>query len=456
MSQTCESYLAEHEERLVDDLCEFLRIPSISALPAHDADVARAADWVAERLRQAGVPEVTLLPTGRNSVVYGHWHVADDQPTALIYGHYDVQPPDPLDLWKSPPFAPEIRAGRIYARGASDDKGNVFAPLAALEALVRTGGAPPINLKFFVEGEEEIGSPSMPAFLRQERERLACDFVISADGGMYGPDDPSLTVASKGIAACQVDLRTNRTDLHSGSYGAIAPNAVQAMIQLAATFHTPEGRVAVEGFYDRVRDLTPAEREEIAAVPFDREGFLAKLWAPALWGEPGYSELERRWARPTLDLNGVWGGFAGEGTKTVTPCEAHVKITCRLVPDQDPEEIVGLIEQHVERHCPAGARATVQRFPGSARPFAIRHDHPALEPARRVLRELYGKEPLVVRTGGTIPVAELFQQTVGADMIFFAWGMPDSQVHAPNESMRLEDLRRAMRGYCAYLTALAR
>ncbi|MDP9359056.1 MAG: dipeptidase, partial [Chloroflexota bacterium] len=355
MSQTCESYLAEHEERLVDDLCEFLRIPSISALPAHDADVARAADWVAERLRQAGVPEVTLLPTGRNPVVYGHWHVADDQPTALIYGHYDVQPPDPLDLWESPPFAPEIRDGRIYARGASDDKGNVFAPLAALEALVRTGGAPPINLKFFVEGEEEIGSPSMPAFLRQERERLACDFVISADGGMYGPDDPSLTVASKGIAACQVDLRTNRTDLHSGSYGAVAPNAVQAMIQLAATFHTPEGRVAVEGFYDRVRDLTPAEREEIAAVPFDREAFLAELGAPALWGEPGYSELERRWARPTLDLNGVWGGFAGEGTKTVTPCEAHVKITCRLVPDQDPAEIVSLIERHVERHCPAGA-----------------------------------------------------------------------------------------------------
>jgi acetylornithine deacetylase/succinyl-diaminopimelate desuccinylase-like protein len=456
MSQAWEGYLVDHDEELIDGLVDFLRIPSVSALPEHEADVGRAAEWVAARLRRIGVPEVALLPTERNPVVYGHWHVADDQPTAVIYGHYDVQPPDPIDLWDSPPFAPEVRDGRLYARGASDDKGNFFASLAAVEALVRTQGAPPINLTFFVEGEEEIGSPSLAPFVRAERERFACDFVISADGGMHGPDAPSLTVASKGLAACQVDLRTNRSDLHSGMFGAAAPNAVQALVQLVATFHTPDGRVAIDGFYDQVRELSPAAREEIAAVPFDDEAFRAELGTASLWGEPGYTTLERRWARPTLDLNGVWGGFMGEGTKTVTPAEAHAKITCRLVPDQEPEAIIDLIERHVARHCPPGAQATVRRFPGSARPFAVRPDHPALGTALEVLRELYGTEPLVIRTGGTVPVAALFQEELGADMIFFAWGMPDNQIHAPNESMRLDDLRQAMRGYGAYLTALAR
>jgi acetylornithine deacetylase/succinyl-diaminopimelate desuccinylase-like protein len=456
MTHTWETYLADQDDALLASLTEFLRIPSISALPERATDVERAATWVADRLRQIGLPEVALLLTARHPVVFGRWHVADDRPTAMIYGHYDVQPPDPLDLWQSPPFAPEIRDGRIFARGATDDKGNLFAPLAAVEALVRTQGAPPINLLFFVEGEEEIGSPSLPAFVHAERDRLACDFVVAADGSMFGPDTPSLTVSSKGLAACQIDVQTGRSDLHSGQYGAAAPNAVQALVQLTATFHTPDSRVAVAGFYDAVGELSPEERAEIAAVPFDPEAFRESLEAPALWGEPGYSVLERRWVRPTLDLNGFWGGFQGAGVKTVTPCAAHTKITCRLVPDQDPEDILSLIERHVGMHCPQSAHATVTRFPGSSRPFSIRRDHPALACAGTALRELYGKDPLVVRAGGTLPVAAVFQRELGVDTVFFAWGMPGNQIHAPNEWMRLEDLRRAMRGYCLYLSALAR
>lgn len=456
MSEAYDRYLEEHESAHLEALFELLRIPSVSALPERQADVRRAAEWVANRLRALGVPHVELIETERNPVVFGHWPVDDRQPTALIYGHYDVQPPDPLELWDTPPFDPVVRNGRIYARGASDDKGNLFAALCGIEALVRTQGRPPINLKFFFEGEEEIGSPSLGPVIRANREKLACDFVISADGGMYGHDQPSVTLSSKGLCACQVNVRTAATDLHSGQYGAVIANAVQVLVQLAASFHTPEGTVAVEGFYDTVRELTPEERAEIAAVPFDEQEYLRSVGARALWGEPGYSPLERAWARPTLDLNGIWGGFQGEGVKTVTPCEAHLKVTCRLVPDQEPEDILRLIEQHVARHTPAWAEVTVERFPGSARPFAIRRDHPALETARAVLRDLYGKEPLAIRLGGTLPVAEVFQRELGADMVFFAWGMPDSRVHAPNESYRLEDFRTMARAYCRYLTALAR
>lgn len=450
----CESSLVQYEAEHLEALRDFLRIPSVSALPQHQTDVQRAAEWVAQRLRTLGIPDVRLLPTERNPIVYGQWIVDPTLPTVLVYGHYDVQPPDPLELWETPPFEPTLRDGRLYARGASDDKGNMFAALCGIEALIRIIGHPPVNLKFFFEGEEEIGSPSMPGAVRQYRELLACDVIVSADGGMYGHDQPSLTLSSKGICACQVDLRTAATDMHSGQYGAVIANAVQTLVQLAATFHTPEGRVAVAGFYDKVRELSPEERAEIAAVPFDPEAYLATIGAKTFWGEPGYTPLERAWARPTLDINGFWGGFQGEGIKTVTPCEAHLKITCRLVPDQDPDEILQLIEQHVQAHCPPWADVQVTRLPGSARPFAIRRDHPALAAARAVLRELYGKEPLMTRVGGTIPVAELFQRELGADMLFFAWGMPDNRVHAPNESYRIEDFRTMSRAYVRLLLRL--
>jgi acetylornithine deacetylase/succinyl-diaminopimelate desuccinylase-like protein len=389
-------------------------------------------------------------------VVYGEWPAPEGAPTALLYGHYDVQPPDPLDLWESPPFEPAVRDGKLYARGASDDKGNLFAPLKAIEALLATQGQVPIGLKCIFEGEEEIGSPSLPAFVRDNAARLAADFALCADGGMYGPDTPSLTLATKGVCACQLDLRTANTDLHSGGHGAAAPNAVEALARLVTTLHDDAGRVTVAGFYDSVRELTAEEREQMARVPFDEEEYRRNLGVPALWGEPEYTVTERRWARPTLDLNGIWGGFTGEGLKTVTPCEAHAKITCRLVPNQEPAQILDLIEAHAQRHCPPGATVTLRRFPGAARPFAIHPDHPALQAAGRVLADLYGKEPLMVRMGGTLPLAATLQEELGIDMIFFSWGMPDSNVHAPNESLRLTSFADSRRAYCRLLPELAR
>ena len=451
----CDAYLQEHDARHLEELKTFLRIPSASSLPEHRDDVRRAAEWVAGQLRALGAREVALLPTSGNPVVYGVWPAPEGAPTAILYGHYDVQPPDPLDRWETPPFEPTVRDGRLYARGAADDKGNMFAPLKAIEAYQAIHGSLPIGLKCMFEGEEEIGSPSLAPFVRDNADRLAADFALCADGGMWGPDTPSLTVSSKGIAACQIDLRTANTDLHSGQHGAVVPNAVEALARLVTTMHDTVGRVTVAGFYDAVRDLTADERAQLAAVPFDEERYRSELDVPALWGEPGYTVNERRGARPTLDLNGIWGGFTGEGLKTVTPSEAHAKITCRLVPDQEPAAIIDAIEAHVQEHCPPGGTATVRRFPGAARAFAIRPDHPALQAARRVLTDLYGKEPLVVRMGGTLPIAETLQTELGADMVFFSWGMPGDQVHAPNESYLLDAFMTARRAYCALFTDLA-
>jgi acetylornithine deacetylase/succinyl-diaminopimelate desuccinylase-like protein len=451
-----EAYLTEHHDRHLDELKELLRIPSVSSLPEHTQDIRRAADWVADALRAVGVPRVEVMETDGNPVVYGEWLVDPAKQTALIYGHYDVQPPDPLDLWESPPFEPTVRDGKLYARGASDDKGNLFMPIKALEALVRTNGTglPPINLKFTIEGEEEIGSPTLPIFVARQKELLACDIVICADGGQWAPDQPSIATASKGICACQVNVRTANSDLHSGQYGASVPNAVQVAVQLAATLHDG-GRVAVEGFYDTVRDLTAQERAEFAQVPFDEAEYKAKLELSELWGEPGYTPLERNWGRPTLDLNGIWGGFQGPGIKTVTPSEAHFKVTCRLVPNQDPDAILNLLEQHMQAHITPGATVEFVRLPGKARPFNIRRDHPALLAAEEVLGDLYDRDPLVIRVGGTLPIADAYQTELGADMVFYSWGMPDSRVHAPNEHFLIQEgFVAARRAYCAYLEKL--
>ncbi len=452
-----EDYLEQHHDQHLEELIELLRIPSVSALPQHAGDVRAAAEWVADALRAVGVPKVEVMPSNGNPVVYGEWVVDESKPTALIYGHYDVQPPDPLELWDSPPFEPAVRDGFVFARGASDDKGNLFLPIKALEALVRTqGGQPPINLKFTIEGEEEIGSPNLPAFIRDNAALLACDVVLCADGGQWGPDTPSISTASKGIAACQVNVRTANTDMHSGQFGASVANAVQVAVQIAASMHTPEGKVAVPGFYDDVRDLTEQEKREFAEVPFDEEAYKKDLGVDALWGEPGYTPIERNWGRPTLDLNGFWGGFQGEGIKTVTPCEAHFKITCRLVANQEPKKILAAIEQHVQSACPPGATAEVVPFPGSARPFMIRRDHPALLAAEEVLGDLYDRDPYVIRVGGTLPVAEVYQTALGADMVFYSFGMPGSRVHAPNERFGIqESFVQGRRAYCALLNRLA-
>ncbi|MGH2557950.1 MAG: dipeptidase [Thermomicrobiales bacterium] len=448
-----EGLLVERNERYLDELLDLLRIPSVSTDPARTPDVARAAEWVVERLQRAGVTDIGYLPTGGHPIVRGVWRAGDDRPTVLIYGHYDVQPAEPLDLWQTPPFEPTIRDGKLYARGAADMKGNLLATIQAAETLAANGGLP-VNLIFLFEGEEEIGSPRLPAVVAAHRDDLAADVVVSADGGMKGQQTPSLTVALKGVAACQIDLRTGTSDLHSGGFGAFSPNAVQVMSQLAATFHTLDGRVAVEGFYHQVRELTAEDRQEFAAAGISDDELRALAGVDALWGEVGFSAAERQGARPTLDLNGIWGGFQGEGVKTVIPCEAHLKITCRLVADQDPAAIVPLIERHVARHCPPGATATVTKHSASAKPFLLSRDDPALQKAKTVLRDLYGKEPIIVRGGGSVPITEVFQRELGRDTVSLGWGMPDSRAHAPNEWYGVEDFAIARRAYCAFFEAL--
>ncbi|MBA2278481.1 MAG: dipeptidase [Chloroflexia bacterium] len=456
MSTTWRDALETNEARHRAELDELLRLPSVSTDPTHADDVAATAEWVADRLRRAGVPEVEVVATAGHPVVLGRWRVAGNQPTVLIYGHYDVQPEEPVALWDSPPFEPAERDGRLYARGSSDMKGNLLTAVQGVEALAAASGAPPVNVTFIFEGEEEIGSPHLTEVVRSRRDFLACDAVLSADGGQHGPDQPSLNVALKGLAGVQVNLRTAGSDLHSGMYGATVPNAVQAMARLAATLHDADGRVAVAGFYDPVVDLTAEERAEIAAVPFDEAAFQANLGLSELWGEAGWTPRERQWARPTLDLNGIWGGFQGEGNKTVTPSEAHLKITCRLVPDQEPDGIVAQIRDHVARHCPPGATAEVIPIEGSARPVVLDRADPVHHAAGETLTELFGAEPVIVRSGGTIPATAIFQEELGAGTIMFGWSMPDSGAHAPNEWYRLDDFRRGRYGYAMLLERLRR
>lgn len=448
--------LAAREDEHLAVLLEFLRMPSVSTESEHSADVLSTGDWVAEQLRAAGVPRVERSDVDGYPIICGWWTVDPAKPTVLIYGHYDVQPPEPLELWETEPFEPAIRDGRIYARGASDMKGNLLATVQAVAALARAYGAPPVNLILVYEGEEEIGSPGLQRFVARERARLACDVALSADSGMLGAGLPTLLVAHKGLAACQIDLRCAAGDLHSGVFGAAVPNAARAIAELVASFHDSDGRVAVAGFYDRVVDLTAEERAEIAAVPVTEDVLRAQAGSATLSGEAGYSPLERMWARPTADVNGIWSGYTGEGLKTVTPSEAHAKLSCRLVPNQDPDEILDLIERHVAAHCPVGATATVQRAPGKALPYAIARDNPALQVAEQVLGELYGRAPVVMRMGASVPIVEIFKRELGVETVALGWSLPDSQIHAPNEWFRVEDFHMAARGYAAFLEAFGR
>lgn len=448
------SYLETHRERFLDELFDFLRIPSISSLPEHAGDVEAAARWVEDRMKAAGIESVEIFPTGGHPVVYGDWLHAPGQPTVLIYGHFDTQPVDPLDLWESPPFEPVLRDDRIYARGATDDKGNMFIPIVTTEALLKTAGALPVNVKFLFEGQEEIGSPQLPDFVADHRERLACDLVLSADGGQWREDQPCLIMGTRGLAAVFVDVQGPGHDLHSGTYGGTVANPIHALAHILDTMHDAEGRVAVDGFYDDVRPLSEEERAAIAHTPFDREDYLKETGAVDLFGEEGYTPWERAWTRPTLEVNGIYGGFQGAGVKTVLPSTAHAKISCRLVPDQDPERIVDRVIAHVEGVAPPGVRATARRAESTAVPYRVPSDHPGLGPAASVLRELYGKDPFRVCMGGTIPANGIFLRHLGAYTLIFAFGLPDERAHSPNEFFRLSSYERGLKAYALILERL--
>ena len=450
------AHLENGHDRILGELVELASIPSISTDPAHAADVHAAAAWVAAKLAAAGPFTVRTIPTPGSSIVYAEWLGAPGAPTALIYGHYDVQPADPVELWHSPPFSPTLRDGRLYARGASDDKGPMLIAIKVAEAFFAVQGRLPINVKFLIEGEEETGSPNLEPFVAEHLELLAADVVISADGGMWRIDEPSLTVANRGLAGLELTLRGAAKDLHSGRHGGSVANPLHAMAQLIATLHQPDGRVAVAGFYDRVCELSSAERAEIAALPFDEAVYLRQVGASVAAGEPGYSTLERQWTRPTLELNGMWGGYQGPGQKTVVPSEAHAKITCRLVPDQDPDEIVALVERHLESHVPVGTQITITRGDHGARPFHLNRDNRVLKAAEAALEATYGVRPLIVRMGGTVPVAEIFQRLMKLDTVYFSFSTGDEDFHAPNEFFRVHRLHEGLAAWARLWEHLGR
>jgi acetylornithine deacetylase/succinyl-diaminopimelate desuccinylase-like protein len=438
-----------------DDLAAFVRIPSVSTYPEHKLDIGAAAVWIAARLQRAGVPEVRTVDTPGNSVVVGRWLVDEALPTVVIYGHYDVQPPEPLELWESPAFEPEVRDGRLYGRGASDDKGGILVPIQAVEAYAETHGAPPVNVTFVIEGEEEIGSPNLPTFLREHAELLKGDLAISADGGVYGVDQPSLTLGTRGLAGCELVVTGAATDLHSGSFGGPVPNPLLGLARILASFHDDHGHVAVEGFYDGVSEPSERERQAIGDVPYDDEAQRRALGLEHWTGEQGYSPLELRWFRPTLEANGLWGGYQGAGIKTVLPNEARAKITCRLVPGQDPDAILDAIETHVRASTPAGMEVRVERLPGRAAAYTMPFDHPVLTLAADAIEAAYGARPFPVWQGGTVPVAEQFHSILGMWCLYFAFAEPDNGLHAPNEFYRLATLRRGTEATVRLLDALA-
>jgi acetylornithine deacetylase/succinyl-diaminopimelate desuccinylase-like protein len=451
-----ETYLLEQKERFLDELLEFLRIPSISALPEHAGDVEQAARWVERRMKTAGIETVRIMPTGGHPVVYGDWLHAPGKPTILIYGHFDTQPADPLDLWDSPPFEPVIKNGCIYARGASDDKGNMFIPIIVTQAMLKTDGSLPVNLKFLFEGQEEIGSPQLSNFIAANKELLGCDMVLSSDGGQWAEDQPMVVLGTRGLASVFIDVQGPDHDLHSGTYGGTIANPIHALVHILDTMHNRDGRVTVPGFYEDVRPISDEMRTEFARVPYDETQYLRETGSPLTFGEPGYTTYERAGLRPTLEINGLYGGFQGDGLKTVLPARAHAKISCRLVADQDPGKIADLVVRHIDKATPAGVKVTTTKTESGAFPYLIPSDHADLKVAFSVLKDIYHKEPYQVCMGGSIPANALFLDHLRAYTIVFAFGHQDERQHSPNEFFRLSGYEKGQKAYGMILQRLGR
>lgn len=449
MSKSFEAYFAENREAHLTELNELLRIPSISALSEHKADMQKSAEWLADALKRAGMDNVKLMPTKGNPVVYAEWLKAEGKPTVLVYGHYDVQPVDPLHLWETPPFEPTVRDEKLYARGASDDKGQTYMHIKALEALLQTTGTLPLNFKFCIEGEEEIGSPNLDAFVEEHKNLLAADVLVISDTTMLERGKPAICYGLRGLCALQIDVKGAKGDLHSGLFGGAIHNPIHALVELLATMHDQDGNITVDGFYDHVQELTDGERAAFQALGQDEEKARQELGVPELYGEKGYSMVERTWVRPTLEINGIYGGFQGEGTKTVIPSEAHAKITCRLVPNQDPDEILALLQAHIQKHAPAGVTVNVQLF-DKGRPFVTPFDHPAIQAAARAYEKAYGVGPAYTRMGGSVPIVETFGRLLDVPVVLMGFGLPDENFHAPNEHFNLENFDKGLLALCHY------
>jgi acetylornithine deacetylase/succinyl-diaminopimelate desuccinylase-like protein len=449
------NYYRENHARYLDELKEFLRIPSVSTDPAHAGDVRKAAEWVSGQLTGSGFNQVEIIDSpGRHPLVYAEWLDAPGQPTLLIYGHYDVQPAEPLDEWISPPFEPTVRDGNIYARGAVDDKGQTLLLIKALEGFLKTTGKLPVNVKVLIEGEEEVGGDHIRQFVTGNHQRLAADAALICDTEMFAPDLPTICTGLRGIIYGELVVEGARTDLHSGVYGGAAPNAVEAAAQIIASLKDRSGRILIPGIYDKVRPPSAAERAAWDQLPFNEAEYLEKeIGATSLTGEPGLSVLDRTWARPTLEVHGIRGGFTGEGAKTVIPARAIAKISLRLVADMEPAEVIRQVQAAVEAVVPRGIKARYECVHG-APPSLVDTSSPFIAAAARALTETFGRETVYMRSGGSIPIVGLFHQQLNIPSVLMGFGLPDDNLHAPNEKFHLANFYRGIEAVSRYLEVL--
>ncbi len=450
------AYARDHADTFVDQLTDWLRIPSISADPAYTADTRRAADWLADDLRRIGMATVDVMETGGHPIVYAEQRSADPAAkTVLVYGHYDVQPPDPLDLWDSPPFEPVVVDGNLVARGSADDKGQAFMHVKAVEAYLKAQGGLPVHLKMIIEGEEESGSVHLAPFIESHKELLAADVVLVSDTSLFAPGVPSIAYGLRGLAYVEVELTGPGKDLHSGVYGGGVENPINALAAMIADLHDADHRVTVGGFYDHVRDLTPEERDAYAALPFDEAAWQEEAGVPQTLSEAGYSVLEGTTGRPTLDVNGIWGGYTGAGAKTVLPSKATAKISCRLVPDQTPDEITDKLRVHFETHCPPTMRLRFTNLHGGHGAI-VDTTAPAMQAAAEALEGVFGQTPHFTREGGSIPVVADFKRLLGLDTVLMGFGLDSDAIHSPNEKFGLDRFHQGIEASIRFLDAYAR
>lgn len=456
MLQSALNYAASNREENLDYLKSLLRIPSVSTLPERQPDVQQAAQWLADKLAAIGLENVKIMPTPGHPVVYADWlHAGADAPTVIVYGHYDVQPPDPLDEWRTPPFEPTVQGDNLFGRGTADDKGQLYVHVAAAEAYMQTSGKLPLNLKFMLEGEEELGSTHLGAFMRENRELLAADAALISDTHMIDPQTPVLVTSVRGMAYMEITLRGSAVDLHSGMYGGAVENPLHAMVGLLNALRDEQGRVTIPGFYDAVRPLTPAERAALNNGHVTDDTILAETGAPALFGEAGYTVAERIGARPTLDIHGIRGGFIGEGQKTVIPAEVTAKVSMRLVPDQEPAEVAQLFADHVRAIAPPTMEISVKKL--SAEPGAlVDMDTPAIESAAQAFQAVFGQRPVFLREGGSIPVVAMFDHLLNAPVVMMGFGLPDDALHSPNEKFHLPNFYRGIETAIHYFDIFSR
>lgn len=446
MASAVDAYVKENEPRFLEELLEFLRIPSISTLPEHKKDVARAAQFVADSLKRAGLENIEVIQSGKHPLVYADWLHAAGKPTVLCYGHYDVQPPDPLELWESPPFEPSIRNGNIYARGASDDKGQMYMHVKAVEALrSANNGTLPVNLKFLIEGEEEVGGESISEYVPKHRDKLKSDAALVSDTELFADGVPTLCIGLRGLVYLEIEAKGPARDLHSGMYGGVAPSAVYGLIELLAKAKDANGRIQIPGIYDDVKPPDPAEVNSWKELPFSEEDFLRdEVGASQLTGEPGQSVLARIWARPTFEVHGIAGGFTGAGAKTVIPARAVAKVSLRLVPNQNPERVLAAVKQWVNDSTPKGIQTEV-RILSAGPAISVNPSDPAIRIAARVFSEQLRKPTVFIRSGGSIPIVGEFATHLGIPTVLMGFGLPDDGLHSPNEKYRISNYYQGIR-----------